>query len=221
MHAEYLTGLPHVMWPWWWEVWNVAKGRRYWNYFTKCNGKGCISCLALLLGWSLEVQVYLNLKRTGMFMNRSLNVDAGVHYEGLHYFESMSSVNWISARVEHCACLVHPFGRAGHLDEVEDLVKSMPCEPDTSAWSTVLAACRVHCNVEMGEPFANWVLEIDPGNAVGYVLLSNIYPAAGKWDDLKPNIQWQRLEQSVDKATSSRTWIEVNGVLHTFVIGDQ
>jgi hypothetical protein len=90
-----------------------------------------------------------------MFMNRSLNVDAGVHYEGLHYFESMSSVNWISARVEHCACLVHPFGRAGHLDEVEDLVKSMPCEPDTSAWSTVLAACRVHCNVEMGEPFAN------------------------------------------------------------------
>jgi hypothetical protein len=85
----------------------------------------------------------------------------------------------------------------------------------------VLAACRVHCNVEMGEPFANWVLEIDPGNAVGYVLLSNIYPAAGKWDDLKPNIQWQRLEQSVDKATSSRTWIEVNGVLHTFVIGDQ
>ncbi|KAH9542696.1 hypothetical protein CY35_13G021300 [Sphagnum magellanicum] len=79
----------------------------------------------------------------------------GVHYEGLHYFESMSSVHWISARVEHCACLVHPFGRAGHLDEVEDLVKSMPCEPDTSAWSTVLAACRVHCNVEMGEPFAN------------------------------------------------------------------
>jgi hypothetical protein len=44
----------------------------------------------------------------------------------------------------------------------------MPCEPDTSA---PLAACRVHCNVEMGEPFANWVLEIDPGNAVGYVLL--------------------------------------------------
>jgi hypothetical protein len=89
------------------------------------------------------------------------------------------------------------------------------------AWSTVLAACRVHCNVEMGEPFANWVLEIDPGNAVGYVLLSNIYAAAGKWDNLKPNIQWQRLKQSVDKAASSCTWIEVNDVLHTFVIGDQ
>jgi hypothetical protein len=95
----------------------------------------------------MEVQLYLNLNRTGMFMNGSLNVDASVHYEGLHYFDSMSSVHWISARVEHCACLVHPFGRAGHLDEVKDVVKRMPCEPDTSAWSTVLAACRVHCNV--------------------------------------------------------------------------
>ncbi len=188
-----------------------GKDRMHWNYFTKWNGKG----------WSMEVQVYLNLKSTRMFMNRSLNMDASVHYEGLHYFDSMSSVHWISARVEHCACLVHPFGRAGHLDEVEDVVKRMPCEPDTLAWSTVLAACRVHCNVEMGEPFANWVLEIDPGNAVGYVLLSNIYAAAGKWDNLKPNIQWQRLKQSVDKAASSCTWIEVNDVLHTFVIGDQ
>jgi hypothetical protein len=41
-------------------------------------------------------------------------------------------------------------------------------------WRALLAACRVHCNVEMGEHIAKWVLEIDPGNAVGYVFYQTI-----------------------------------------------
>jgi hypothetical protein len=41
-------------------------------------------------------------------------------------------------------------------------------------WRALLAACRVHCNVEMGEHIAKWVPEIDPGNAVGYVFYQTI-----------------------------------------------
>jgi hypothetical protein len=46
----------------------------------------------------------------------------------------------------------------------------------------LLGDCRVHGNVEMGERIAKWVLELDTQSAVGYVLLSNIYAAADKWD---------------------------------------
>jgi len=74
--------------------------------------------------------------------------------EGLHYFESMTSVHRISATVEHYVWLVDLFGCAGHLDEAEDLVRRMPGEPDTSVWRALLAACRVPCNVEMGEHIA-------------------------------------------------------------------
>jgi hypothetical protein len=47
-----------------------------------------------------------------------------------------------------------------------------------------------------GEQIANQVLEVDLIDLTGYVLLSNTYCAAGKWD-LTANVQWQRLERGV------------------------
>jgi cytochrome c-type biogenesis protein CcmH/NrfG len=45
--------------------------------------------------------------------------------------------------------------------------------------------------VELGERISELVLKADPGNAAGYVMLSNIYAAAGKWD-LSEDVQYQR-----------------------------
>jgi hypothetical protein len=55
----------------------------------------------------------------------------------------------------------------------------MPCKPHVAAWISLLGACRIHGNVEMGERVAKPVLELEPENAAAYVLLSNIYAAAG------------------------------------------
>ncbi len=57
----------------------------------------------------------------------------------------------------------------------------------------LLGDCRVHGKVEMGERVAKQVLEFNPGDAAGYVLLWTIYAAAAKWD-IRPNIlmlQWR------------------------------
>jgi pentatricopeptide repeat protein len=105
---------------------------------------------------------------------------AGLVDEGLHYLESMSIVYSIPAKLEHYSCIVDLLGRAGHLDDAEDLIKMMPCEPSGSVWKALLGACRIHGNVEMGECIAKKVLELDPGNSAGYVPLANIYAAAGK-----------------------------------------
>jgi hypothetical protein len=43
-------------------------------------------------------------------------------------------------------------------------------------------------NVEMGEHAAQQVLELDPENGAGYVLLSNMYAADGNWN-LSENVQ--------------------------------
>jgi hypothetical protein len=83
----------------------------------------------------------------------------------------------------------------------------------------LLGACSMHGNVEMGERVAKQVFELDPGNAAGYVLLSNIYASAGKWD-LSANVQQQMLERGV-KTQLERTWIEVNNEVYTFVLDDQ
>ncbi len=48
-------------------MWNVAKGRRHWNYFDKCNRSMCDRTLLLLWGCWMHVPVWLCLKRAGLF----------------------------------------------------------------------------------------------------------------------------------------------------------
>ncbi|CAM6099771.1 unnamed protein product [Calypogeia fissa] len=144
---------------------------------------------------------------------------AGLVDEGLHYFESMSAVFGIPATVYHYACIVDLLGRAGRLHEAEDLIMAMPCEPNAMVWMSLLGACRVHGNVEMGERIAKRVVEYDPRNAAGYVVLSNIYATAGQWDS-KASIHRQRLVRGVKKQPGL-TWIEVNNEVHSFKVDDQ
>ncbi|CAN5976781.1 unnamed protein product [Sphagnum jensenii] len=144
---------------------------------------------------------------------------AGLVDEGVHFFESASLVYSVCAAVEHYACMVDLLGRAGCLGEAESLITTMPCEPSGSVWNALLGACRIYGNVEMGERIAKRVLESDPGNAAGYVLLSNIYAAAGKWDS-SANVHRQRLERGVKKEPG-RTWIEVNNEVHSFIVNDE
>jgi pentatricopeptide repeat protein len=115
----------------------------------------------------------------------------GLVDEGLHFFESMGSVYSIAAAVEHYSCMVDLLGRAGHLQKAEDITKVMSCEQSIVVWKALVGACRIHGDVELGERISELVLKADPGNAASYVMLSNIFAAAGKWD-LSEAVQHQR-----------------------------
>jgi pentatricopeptide repeat protein len=144
---------------------------------------------------------------------------SGLVDEGLRFYSSMSTVYMISANFQHYTCMVDLLGRAGRLHEAENMVLAMPYKPQVAAWMALLGACRIHGNVEMGERVAKQVLELEPENAAGYVLLSNLYTATGN-RDLSENIERQRKERSVKKHPG-RTWIEVDNEVHTFVVDDQ
>ncbi|CAM6045275.1 unnamed protein product [Sphagnum compactum] len=81
--------------------------------------------------------------------------------EGLWYFESMGSVYGVSATVEHYACMVDLLGRAGHLQEAEDLIKMMTGKQDSAVWKALLGACRIHGNLEMTQRIAKQVVKLD------------------------------------------------------------
>ncbi|CAM6044111.1 unnamed protein product [Sphagnum compactum] len=144
---------------------------------------------------------------------------SGLVDEGLRFYSSMSTVYMISVKLEHYTCMVDLLGRAGRLHEAENMLKAMPCKPNAGVWRALLGACRIHGNVEMGERVAKQVLELEPENAAGYVLLSNLYTATGN-RDLSENVERQRKERSVKKHPG-RTWIEVDNEVHTFVVDDQ
>jgi pentatricopeptide repeat protein len=65
---------------------------------------------------------------------------AGLVDEGIRQFDSMGLVYSISASAEHYVCMVDLLGRAGHMQEAEDLIKTMPFEPHVAVWKALLGA---------------------------------------------------------------------------------
>ncbi|MCL7038996.1 hypothetical protein MKW94_011879 [Papaver nudicaule] len=87
--------------------------------------------------------------------------------------------------VQHYACVVDLLGRAALFEEAEDLIGSMPMEPDAFVWGALLGSCRMHGNVELVERVASYLIKMEPYNHVFYVGLSDIYAKAQRFDDVK------------------------------------
>eukprot|EP01018_Ginkgo_biloba_P018788 Gb_22440 [translate_table: standard] len=144
---------------------------------------------------------------------------AGLVDEGWQYFNCMTRDYCIVPRAEHYACMVDLLGRAGQLDEAQKFIDNMPIEPSASVWGALLGACRIHCNIELGEHVAERLFDMEPGNSGCYVLLSNIYSAAGRWDAVA---KLRRTMKDIGlKKTPGCSLIEVDNRVHTFLVGDR
>ncbi|XP_057856842.2 pentatricopeptide repeat-containing protein At4g14850 [Cryptomeria japonica] len=109
---------------------------------------------------------------------------AGLVGKGLSYFNAMSTDYGIMPEPEHYACIIDLLGRAGLLDEALEFMKGIPLEPTPSMWGALLGASRVHGNMVLAKQAAERLFELDPGDSGTHVLLSNIYAASGRWDDV-------------------------------------
>jgi pentatricopeptide repeat protein len=144
---------------------------------------------------------------------------AGLVDEGWHYYSSMRLDHGIVPGVEHYACMVDLLGRAGQLDKAENLMNDMPFGPNAFVCRTLLGACRVHGNLEVGKRVAECLIELDPQDAATYVTLSNIYAAAGRWETAT-KVRKMMKDRGVRKDPGF-SWIEVKSRVHAFVLGDQ
>ncbi|KAJ4965372.1 hypothetical protein NE237_017221 [Protea cynaroides] len=138
--------------------------------------------------------------------------------ESIEWFNTMRNVYEIAPRAEHYACLVDILSRAGQLDEAYKIIQQIPFEADARVWGPLLAACRVHLNVELGEIAANELVKLEPQNSGAYIMLSNIYAAAGMWGDVT-RMRGLMKEQGVKKQPGY-SWIEVANKVHSFSGGD-
>lgn len=144
---------------------------------------------------------------------------AGQVDDGIHYFHCMTQEYGIPAHLEHYACMVDLFGRAGRLDKAFETINSMPFSPDAGVWGTLLGACRVHGNVELAEFASKHLFDLDPQNSGYYVLLSNIHADAGQWGNVL-KIRCMMKERGVEKVPGY-SWIEVNNTTYMFVAADE
>lgn len=110
---------------------------------------------------------------------------AGLVEEGYRCFSSMLTEHGLMPTADHYGIMVDLLGRAGQLEEAYQLIKRMPMRPHTGVWGALLLACRLHCNVELGEIAAQHCIELEPDPTGYYSLLANIYASAERWDDAK------------------------------------
>jgi pentatricopeptide repeat protein len=144
----------------------------------------------------------------------------GLEDRGLNIFQEMTSGKFgVEPKMEHYGCVVDLLGRSGRVEEAFEFIKKMPFEPTAAIWGSLLGACRVHSNVDIGEFAGHQLLEIEPGNAGNYVILSNLYALAGRWEDVR-SLRDLMLKKTVTKEPG-RSWIELDQVLHTFHASDR
>ena len=143
---------------------------------------------------------------------------AGKVDESMNLFHSMVHDYGIPPRSEHYTCLVDIMTRASQLQRAYKIIQEMPVKADANIWGALLAACNVQSNVKLGELAARKILNLDPYNSGAYVMLSNIYAAAGKWKDVN-RIRVSMKEQGVKKQ-KAYSWMQIGNKIHCFVGGD-
>lgn len=200
--------------------------------FHNISEKNVVSWTAMIAAYGMHgfgenaLLVFNQMQQTGMKPDDVIFIavlsacsHSGLVDEGWRYFDRMTRDYLITPRVEHYACMADLLGRAGLLDETYEFIKNMPLAPSADVWGALLSACRIHGNVEMGEHAAEYLFNLEPENAGSYVLLSNMYAEAGRWDNVAKVRTWMK-EKGLKKKPGC-SWIELKNKVHTFFVGDR
>lgn len=134
----------------------------------------------------------------------------GLVDEGIRVFEAMSSKHGITPSMEHYACMVDMFGRAGMLDRAKCLIDGMPFEPGPLIWRLFLGACKLHGDLKLAQLAREETLKEEGEDNTTFVLMSNLYSEVGNWDDVEkvrkrmrdmrlrkePGVSWLQIKET-------------------------
>ncbi|KAF3780456.1 putative pentatricopeptide repeat-containing protein [Nymphaea thermarum] len=143
----------------------------------------------------------------------------GLVEEGSYFLMSMDAKYGIKPRMEHFACAIDLFGRAGLLQRAKLVIDSMPFKPNAMIWKTLLGACRAHRDIDLAKYAASFLLELEPNEHATYILLSNVFALHGEWDELAQLKRVMR-EKGLKKIAGC-SWVEVKNIVHTFNAEDR
>ncbi|XP_057953570.1 pentatricopeptide repeat-containing protein At2g22410, mitochondrial [Malania oleifera] len=224
---------------------NVALGTALVDMYAKCGnitkaikifrdipGKNSLTWTALICGLALHgnahdaISHFIDMINIGLMPDEvtylgvlSACCHGGLVDEGRKYFAQMNFKFNLSPKLKHYSCMVDLLGRAGLLEEAEELIKHMPMEADAVVWGALFFACRIHGNVVMGERAASKLLELDPHDSGIYVLLASMYGEAEMWKEAGKVRKMMR-ERGVEK-TPGCSLIEVDGIVYEFIVRDK
>lgn len=193
--------------------------------------KNVISWSAMISGFAINgygreaIDAFEEMRRVGVQPDAqtftgvlSACSHCGLVDEGMMFFDCMSKDFRIEPNIHHYGCVVDLLGRAGKLDRAYQLILSMNFRPDSTIWRTLLGACKIHGNVNLGECVVGHLIELKAAEAGDYVLLLNIYSSVGNWEKVKEVRKF--MKDKAIQTTPGCSTIELKGVVHEFVSDD-
>ncbi|URE13846.1 PPR repeat [Musa troglodytarum] len=147
---------------------------------------------------------------------------AGLASEGCRMLSLMEKDYGICPRAEHYGALIDTLGRKCQLKEAMQFIECLASGGDLAGvgtWGAILGACRVHGNLEIANIAAESLFKLDPKNGARYTMLSNIYAAAGLWDDVR-RVRLLMKDKRLKKG-AGYSWLEVRSAKHMFVAYDK
>uniref|UniRef100_A0A0D9WLP5 Pentatricopeptide repeat-containing protein n=1 Tax=Leersia perrieri TaxID=77586 RepID=A0A0D9WLP5_9ORYZ len=120
--------------------------------------------------------------------------------EAKYFFNVMTCTCGILPNIMHYACMVDLFCRKGMIKEAEGLVKSMPFEPDSAIWTSLLSGCRLTGNDKLAEHAASQLIAMDPSTKMPYLHLISVHGSTNKSrviDNLRSQIKRTATEKDV------------------------
>ncbi|XP_062183243.1 putative pentatricopeptide repeat-containing protein At5g52630 [Phragmites australis] len=139
---------------------------------------------------------------------------AGLVEEAECYFDMMKNEYKIEPVVDHYGCMIDMFVRLGRLEDAFSLIKRSGFEPNEAIWSSLVAGCRSHGNMELAFYAADKLLDLKPKGVETYVLLLNMYISTGRWHDVA---RVRKLMKQEDLGIlRDRSWITIKDKVHFF-----
>ncbi|XP_051122370.1 pentatricopeptide repeat-containing protein At2g02750-like [Andrographis paniculata] len=116
----------------------------------------------------------------------------GEVHEGFRIFRLMTVGYGLNPTSKHMNILIDLLGRSGRLDEALEVLRSTD-ESSAAAFASLLGACKQFLDSKTGDEIAGRLMELEPGNPIPFVILSNIYAGQEKWRDV------QRIRKMMEK----------------------
>lgn len=143
---------------------------------------------------------------------------AGCVKEGQQYFNQMVHDFRIRPTIEHYGCMVDLLGRAGLLQEAEELIISMPEQPNSVILGALLNACRMHNDLKRGTWAFKQLKELEPTSGDLYKLAGLMFASVGEKEEATKIRKTISERQMVTTCGSS--FIEMDNKVHEFIVGD-
>ncbi|KAL1329894.1 hypothetical protein HN51_047075 [Arachis hypogaea] len=135
--------------------------------------------------------------------------------EGFYYLNHLMRKFQIEPGLEHYTCVVLLLSRSGLLDEADDFMKTTQVKWDVVAWRTLINACHVHRNYDLGKRIAEYAIKMDPHDVGTYTLLSNMYAKSRRWDGVA-KIRKMMRDRNIKKEPGA-SWLEIRNDIHVFL----